>query len=165
MNKLKTFIYFILPLFSEKKKNQLVQDAWRILDPYEYHVCLCTKWCLSSRLTILCGKQNTTTTTTKPVMLDFTDTLFILTNFVIPGMLIGSVDCYHLYHFSLTLILAGGHKVSAKQNFLASFFHTCFNWSEWNLVWCWNSSSCTSWCYCWIWFNKTRELAPVLLIA
>ena len=36
-------------------------------------------------------------------------------------MLIGTVDFYHFIPLSVNLTVAGSHKVSAKQNLLASF--------------------------------------------
>ena len=47
-------------------------------------------------------------------------------NLLIPVVFIGNVDFYHFVLLSLTLILPGGHKVSAKQNMLASFSPTFF---------------------------------------
>ena len=37
-------------------------------------------------------------------------------NVFIPGMLIGIIEFFHLVPLSLTLTLAGGYKVSAKQD-------------------------------------------------
>ena len=34
--------------------------------------------------------------------------------FVVPAMFVGTIDFYHFIPLSLTLTLAGGHKVSAK---------------------------------------------------
>ena len=45
-------------------------------------------------------------------------------NFFIPAMHIGNIDFYHFRPVSLTL--PGGHKVSPKQNLLASFFFHTF---------------------------------------
>ena len=71
--------------------------------------------------------------------------------FCISGMLIGNNDLYHFIPYSVTLMLAGDHKVGGKQNLLASFSCTLFNWSGWNLMWCWSNSSWASdfiseWC-------------------
>ena len=44
-----------------------------------------------------------------------------------------SIDFYHFILIPLTMILAGGHKVSAKQ-FLASCSCMLFGWSGWNLI-------------------------------
>ena len=41
--------------------------------------------------------------------------------FVLPAMFLGTIDFNHFIPLSLTLTLPGGHKVSAKQNLLASF--------------------------------------------
>ena len=41
-------------------------------------------------------------------------------------MLIGTIYVCHFAPLSLTLTLPGGHKVSAKQNILASFFSHIF---------------------------------------
>ena len=43
------------------------------------------------------------------------------------------------------LDVAQGHKVSSKQNLLASFSCTLFNWSGLNLMWRWSLSYWTSW--------------------
>ena len=51
----------------------------------------------------------------------FSTILFIL------AVLVGTIDFYHLVTLSLTLTLAGRHKVSAKQNTLASFSRTFFS--------------------------------------
>ena len=48
-------------------------------------------------------------------------------NLFIPAMLIGLFDFYHFITFSVILALAGGHKVSARQNLLDSFPCTFFN--------------------------------------
>ena len=57
-----------------------------------------------------------------------------LTVFFIPAMLIDTFDFNHFIPLSLTLTLLGGHEVSEKQNLLASFSRTLFNWSNWNLI-------------------------------
>ena len=49
-------------------------------------------------------------------------------------MLIGTIDFFHFIPVSLTLALARGHKVSAKQNLSDSFSCTLFNCSEWKLM-------------------------------
>ena len=54
-------------------------------------------------------------------------------------------DFNHLMLFSVTWILGWGHKVSTKQNLLALFSFTLFNWSGWNLTWCWSSGPVQSW--------------------
>ena len=45
-------------------------------------------------------------------------------NFVIPAILVGTIDFYHGIPLLLTLTLPGGHKDSAKQDILASFSRT-----------------------------------------
>ena len=82
---------------------------------------------------------------------------------LIPAMLIGTIDCCHFIPFSLALILPWGHKVSSKQNLLASFSHTLFNWSGLNFIWYWSNSRWTSWYYFWVKFIETREITAVLL--
>ena len=47
--------------------------------------------------------------------------------FVIPVMLIGTIDFYHFIPLSVTLTMAGGHTVCAKQNMLALLSHTLFS--------------------------------------
>ena len=54
-------------------------------------------------------------------------------NSVTPAMLIGTIDYYHFTPLSVTLSLAGGFKVKAKQNLLASFFCTLFNTWVWTI--------------------------------
>ena len=44
-------------------------------------------------------------------------------------------------------------------------FHTLFNWSGWNFIWCWSNSCWISWCYFWVTFSETREITAVLRIA
>ena len=56
-----------------------------------------------------------------------------------------TINFYHFIPLSLTLTLPGGHKVSTKQNLLASFSRTLFVWSELKLMWWWSNSSWTSW--------------------
>ena len=85
--------------------------------------------------------------------------------FFIPAMLIGTIDFYHFLPLSLALTLPGSHKVSAKQNLLASFFCTLFSWSEWNEIWSWSNSSWTYWYCFWVKFNETWEITAVLLAA
>ena len=41
-------------------------------------------------------------------------------------MFIGTIDFYHFKPVQVFFTLAGGHKVSAKQNLLALFSHTLF---------------------------------------
>ena len=41
-----------------------------------------------------------------------------------------------------------------KQNLLASFSCTLFNWSGWNFICCWSNSSWTLWYYFWDLINK-----------
>ena len=58
----------------------------------------------------------------KDLTLDISQKLFNQT--FIPAMLVGTIDLYHFVLLSLSLTLSGGHKVSVKQNLLASFSHT-----------------------------------------
>ena len=47
--------------------------------------------------------------------------------------------CCSFYNFVpllVTLTVAGNHMVSSKQNHLASFSYTLFDWSEWHFVCC-----------------------------
>ena len=53
----------------------------------------------------------------------------VLPNLFIPAMLIVTIDFYHFIPLSLTLTSPTCHKVSAKQNLLASFSHTLFTLS------------------------------------
>ena len=45
---------------------------------------------------------------------------------LIPAVLVGNINLYHLYYFFLSLTLPGGHKVSAKQNLMGSLSQTFF---------------------------------------
>ena len=51
---------------------------------------------------------------------------FFQPNVFIPAMLIDTIDFCHPIPLSLTLTMAGGHKVIAKQSLLVSFSHTLF---------------------------------------
>ena len=82
--------------------------------------------------------------------------------FPIPAMYIGTIDFWHFIPLSVALILAWGHKVSIKQNLLTSFSPKLFNWSVWNLMWCWRNSSWTSLFYFWVRFIESREVTVLL---
>ena len=69
----------------------------------------------------------------KTLTLDIAHKLFNLF-FFIPAMLIGTIDCYYFILLSLTMTLPWSHKVSTKQNLLASFSPTFFIWSERNFM-------------------------------
>ena len=57
--------------------------------------------------------------------------------FLLPAMLIGTIDFYHFMPLSLTLTLPGAHKVSTKQILLASFSPTLFHFSsDQDEMWC-----------------------------
>ena len=56
-------------------------------------------------------------------------------------MPVNIIDCYHCIPLSVILIWAESHKVSRKQNLLASFSHILFNWLRWNLMLCWSRSN------------------------
>ena len=86
-------------------------------------------------------------------------------NFVIPVMLIGTIDFYYFISLSLTLTLPRGCNVSVKQNLFASFSPTLFIWSGWNLMWRCSSSSWTYWDCSWVRFIETREITTVYLTA
>ena len=73
---------------------------------------LCDESCSSGRPSCI-SKTLGYTQTVQPVLF-------------IPAMLIGSIDFYHFIPLSLTLTLGGGHKISTKQNLLASFSRTLF---------------------------------------
>ena len=84
-----------------------------IFDPYECHMDLCNELCSSGQLA--CVRKT----------LDITHELFNQ-SFFIPAMLTGTINFYHFIPLSLTLTLPEGHKVSAKQNLLASFSPTFY---------------------------------------
>ena len=48
----------------------------------------------------------------------------------IPAMLVGTIYFYHFLPLLLTLILAGGHKVSAEQNLFKSWLHFLTHFSS-----------------------------------
>ena len=52
---------------------------------------------------------------------DVTRKLFNQVFFFIPAMVVGTIDCCHCVPRSITLTLAGGHKVSTKRNLLVYF--------------------------------------------
>ena len=120
---------------------------------------VCIEWCLSSCLAgwpiILCDRNFIVGHYSQT----FQPNLFILC------VLLGSIDFYHFIPHSLTLTMAWSHKVSAKQNLLASFPPTLFNWWGWNMTCWWSNSSWTSWYYFWIRFIETREITAVLMTA
>ena len=119
------------------------------------HMDLCIKSCLASRLASIHGKNFNVGQNMQSVQ----------PNFFIPAMLIDTIDCYHFLPLLLTLALPGGHKVSGKQNLLASFSWILFIWSGWNLAQCWSNLSWTSWHYFWLRFDKVREITAVFLTA
>ena len=84
-----------------------------IVDRYEH---LCHESSLSGCWAILRGKNFN--------ILHYRQTVH--SNFFIPVMLLDTIDFYHFIPLSLTLTLPGGHKVSAKQNLLASFSQNIF---------------------------------------
>ena len=69
----------------------------------------------------------------------------LYSQFFIPTMLIGTIDFYHFIPLSVILTMVGGHKVSAKQNLLASFSCTPLIWLGWKLIWYCSESSSTFW--------------------
>ena len=77
------------------------------------------KWVVFVQLAILCGWN----CCIGSYMLTFQ------LNFVIPPILIGTIDFSHFMPFPLTLTLSGRHKVNTKQNLLALFSCTFLNWS------------------------------------
>ena len=85
-------------------------------DPYEYHMDLFNESCLSVR------------PASRPSTLHGTafnlghHTQVVQPNCFIPALLTGTIDFYHFTPLSVTLTMLGGHKVSTKQDLLASFF-------------------------------------------
>ena len=127
-------------------------------NPYECHMGLCSESCLSgwlAGLSVLYGKNCDIGHYMKTVQ----------PNLFIVSMLIGTIDFCHLIPLLLTWTLPGGHKISTKQNLLASFSHTLFIWWGWNWMWWWSNSGWTSWDYFWVRFCRTRDTTSVLLIA
>ena len=78
--------------------------------------------------------------------------------FFIHATFIATIDIYHLLPLSVTLILAGCHTVSTKQNLLASFSHAVLKRMGWNLIWRWSNSSWTPWNHFWISVFRSREI-------
>ena len=89
-----------------------------------------------------------------------------MANYFLPATLVSAIDFDHFILILLTLTMAWGHKVSTKQNLLASFSHTLSIWVGWNVVWWWSNSNWTS---CdWLLLSEvieSRELSAVLLTA
>ena len=85
---------------------------------FEYHVLLCYEFYMSRQLS---GWPSCVAKTSFGHCRQFYQP-----NFFIPAMMIGTLGFYHFVPFSLTLTLAGDHKVCAKQNLLASFSGTLF---------------------------------------
>ena len=110
---------------------------------YEYHIDLCNESCSSGwpaghlvwqKFDVAHCRQ-----AVQPIF-------FILV------MLIGTMDFYHFVPLYVILTLPGSHNVSTKQNLLASFYHTLFIWSGWNLMWWWSNSGCI-----WDYWNKGNK--------
>ena len=78
------------------------------------------------------------------------------------------IDFYHFIPLSLTLTLPGvSRSAQSKVSWVSTEqkpLHT-FNWSGWNLIWCWRNLGWTSWYYFWALLNKTREITTDLLTA
>ena len=62
---------------------------------------------------------------------------------------------YFIPH-SATLTLAEGHKISWKQNLLASFSRILFNWPGWNVIGYWSKSGWRPWFYFWERFDRNK---------
>ena len=94
-----------------------------VLKPFLIHMSI-TCICALSRVR-LAGRSQAVRTScvAKPLTLDITHKLLNQFSFI-PAMLIDTIVFYHLIPLSLILTLPGGHKVSAKQNLLASFSPT-----------------------------------------
>ena len=93
-----------------------------VFDPHEHHMDLCNQ---------------SSASWPSLVMKTWTLTLYVnfpVKFFFIFAMLTGTIDLYHFIPLSVTLTLALGHKVCAKQSLVASFPCTLFNWSGWNLM-------------------------------
>ena len=72
-------------------------------------------------------------------------------NSFVPAVFIDTIDLYHF--IPVWEALSEGHRVSEKQNLLASFYRTFLNWSS--VAWCWSYSSCTLWfCLKWHWCSQ-----------
>ena len=54
--------------------------------------------------------------------------------FFIPSMFVGIIDFFLFIPLPMIFTLAWGHKISAKQNLLASFSHKRLSWCGQNLI-------------------------------
>ena len=78
---------------------------------------LCNQSCRSGRSTVLRDKNFNVGHNKQPFQ----------TISFIPAMLTSTIDLYHFIPLLVTMVLAGDHKVSTKQNLFASFSRTLFN--------------------------------------
>ena len=112
----------------------------RFIDPHEYH--LCSESCSSVRPSGQMAGPPTSRPSciTTTLMLDITHKLSTI--IFIPLILIGTVDLYHFIPLSVTLTFVAGHKVSTKQDLLATFSRTLqlvLRWTDQDTV-------CLYWC-------------------
>ena len=82
-------------------------------------LCISLVW-----LAILCGKNFDVVHYGQTFL-----PIFFFFFFCLPAVLIGTINFYHFIPLSVTLTLAGGHKVSNKQNLLVAISSTLFNCS------------------------------------
>ena len=121
-----------------------------IFDQFECHMYLCYELCLSCQLTGYLGSCLSFLAKT----LSFNITCKLSTKFCHTCHACRHHCLFHFIPLSLTVTLHGGYKVSTKQNLLASFSHTLFIRSGWNLMWLWNNLTWISRDY---WNKKTRD--------
>ena len=68
-----------------------------------------------------------------------------------------------MYHSLLPCYTTFSNLDKGQRKLLASFSPTLFNWSGWNLVWWWNSSSWAPWFYTLGKVMESREISAFLL--
>ena len=128
----------------------------KCIDPYDYHMP-CSFKEPASRMAIHLAWQ-------KLYRLDYTGKLFNQI-FFIGAMFIGIIDFYHFRPLSLSWRWLEVTRSGQSKTYWNHFFPTLFNWSGWNLTWCWNNLNWTSRFWFWVIFDETSETTAVLLTA
>ena len=95
-----------------------------LFDPYGYHMNFCNELCLASWFAIQMNGQ-LVVLVWQNFQVRYYKQTFQSISFV-PTMLVGTIDFHHFIPLSLTLIVPGGHKVSAQQTSWLHFL-TRFN--------------------------------------
>ena len=71
-------------------------------------------------------------------------------------MLIGTIDFYRCTTFT-DLDFAWGSQGQCNAKHYCFIFLLIFNWSGWNLIWCWSNSCWTFWYYVWVRLLEQRK--------